>query len=801
MSRSNPSHLPARVGTVLPVADSLRESLGNLGGDGGAPPESGTDWRRVRSAIWRFKWLVVALPLLAAAGGYGASRFVKPVYRARATVWINKQAEATNTQLQPGAQFGTEAWIDLFRSYTVIDRAVSDRHLSLSVQPFDSLLTSSFTGFDERFTPGSYTITIDSVGQNFVLRSASGVVVERGAVGGPVGAALGYKWTPPAASLPAGKTIAFLVLSPRQAALNLLDRLHVTIDGTGTFLHAELTGDNPTRTSQTLNAIVQNFERVAADMKSAGLADRTRILDRQMKSAQGDLAAAETALEQFRLQSITRSNARPTAPRQPGPGEPAAADPEAALYFSMRAEMDSAVRETRAIRRALAESADSGLVVGELEHVPSVVASSELSAALKELTTKRADLHALQLKLTDSHPLVVKARAELSTLERVEIPALANRVLSMLATREAELAASATSTAKDLQNAPALAATEARLQRNVTLAEGLYSQLQPRFAEAQLAEGSAVPDVKALDRAEAPQFADMVITKKLVLVSFLAGLGLALAAALQLDRMDAKFRYPDQVTRELGLPILGAVPHLTTKGKSGARVDEGAAFREALRDIRMNVAYAYGIASPLVLTVSSAGPADGKSFIAANLARTFAESGHRTLLVDADLRRGELHRRFGVSRKPGLTDCLNGDVDVERIIQQTKFAKLDLVTSGTRKHNAPELLGSPATAPLFGEFRSRYDVIICDSPPLSAGVDPFLLSALSGSLLVVVRTGVSVREVIESKLSVLARMPVRILGAVLNDVPRSAAYGYYASYVPGYDTSDETGAALQRIIV
>lgn len=773
--------------------------MGNVDGPGEKPPESGTDWRRVRSAIWRFKWLVAVLPIVAAAGGYGGARLIKPVYRARATVWINKQAEATNTQLQPGAEFGTEAWIDLIRSYSVIDRAVSERHLSVSVVPFDSALVSSFGGFEERFTPGSYTIKVDSVGKSYQIAGAGGAVVERGAVGGPVGATLGFKWNPPAASLPAGKTISVLVLSPRQAALNLLDRFKVTIDATGTFLHMELTGESPTRTAETLNSIVENFERVATSMKSAGLADKTRILDRQMKSAQGDLAAAENALEQFRLQSITRSNSRTTLPKQSATGDQAP-DPQAAAYVAMRAAMDSAVRESKDIRHALAVAADSGIVVGELEHVPSVMASSELSAALKDLTTKRADLRTLQLKLTDSHPQVVQARAEISTLERVQIPMLANRVLSQLATREAELSASATSTAKDLRDTPALASTEARLQRNVTLAEALYSQLQPRFAEAQLAEGSAVPDVKALDRAEAPQYADQLMTKKVVLVAFLAGLGLALAGALQLDRMDAKFRYPDQVTRELGLPILGAVPHMTTKGKSGEREDEGAAFREALRDVRMNVAYAYGVASPLVLTVSSSGPSDGKSFISANLARSFAESGHRTLLIDADLRRGELHRRFGVSRRPGLTDCLRGDVDVERIIQQTKFAKLDLITSGTRKHDAPELLGSPATAVLFGEFRSRYDVIICDSPPLSAGVDPFLLSALSGNLLLVVRTGVSVREVIESKLEVLGRMPVRILGAVLNDVPRSAVYGYYASYVPGYDTSDETGAALQRII-
>jgi capsular exopolysaccharide synthesis family protein len=620
-------------------------------------------------------------------------------------------------------------------------------------------------------------------------------------VGGAVGVSLGFKWTPPATSLTAGKTIAFSILSPREAALALLDKLKVRVDGSGTFLHAELTGNDPASVAATLNSIIRHFVEVGSRFKSEGLADRTRILGDQLKSAQRDLASAETALEQFRVHSIMRPNARAITPKKPGSGEDQQ-DPEANSYFAMQASMDAALRERQTIRRVLSEaSADSGLVVGELERLPSVAASSELSGALKELTTKRTDLRALELKYTDSHPLVVKTRSDIATLEHSVIPQMANRVVAGLSTREAELTNTMTSTAKELRETPALAITEARLLRNVTLAEGLYSQLQPRFAEAELAEGSTVPDVRPLDPAEAPQFADKIITTRLILVAFLGGLGLACAGAILLDRIDPKFRYPDQISRELGLAILGAVPHVTSKGKTGTQVQENAAFQEAIRDIRMNVEYSYGAsAGPLIFTVSSPGAADGKSFLSSNLARSFAESGRRTLLVDADLRRGELHRRCGVSRRPGLTDCLRGDVPVDRIIQQTKFAQFDVIASGTRKHDAPELLGSPATAQIFGEFRSRYDVIICDSPPLSAGIDPFVLAALSGSLLLVVRTGVSVREVIESKLEVLGRMPVRVLGAILNDVPRNSVYGYYANYVPGYDTSDETGTALQTII-
>jgi Mrp family chromosome partitioning ATPase len=115
-------------------------------------------------------------------------------------------------------------------------------------------------------------------------------------------------------------------------------------------------------------------------------------------------------------------------------------------------------------------------------------------------------------------------------------------------------------------------------------------------------------------------------------------------------------------------------------------------------------------------------------------------------------------------------------------------------------HDAPELLSSAATAQLFGEFRSRYEVIICDSPPLMAGIDPFVLSSLTGNLLLVVRTGVSQRDVLASKVELIGRMPIRLLGAVLNDVAQGSVYEYYAYYLPGYDTSDEAGVSVQSII-
>jgi len=271
-------------------------------------------------------------------------------------------------------------------------------------------------------------------------------------------------------------------------------------------------------------------------------------------------------------------------------------------------------------------------------------------------------------------------------------------------------------------------------------------------------------------------------------MGLVAGIGLGLVGAIILDRVDPKVRYPEQVSRDLGLPILGVLPHLRTK--------EPAEVVEALRGLRLNVIHEYGpeTAQSMVFTITSPGPGDGKTFLSSNLALAFADGGHRTVLVDADIRRGLLHRRLKANRQPGLADYLLGETTAADIVQQTAYPRLSLIGCGTRTQHAPELLGSPAMTQLLAQLRETYDIVLVDSPPLTAGVDPVILGTLTGSMLVVLRTGHSNREIAGAKLEMLNRLPVRLLGAMLNDVPRGAAYDYYAYYsyyLPGYETVEE----------
>jgi len=270
--------------------------------------------------------------------------------------------------------------------------------------------------------------------------------------------------------------------------------------------------------------------------------------------------------------------------------------------------------------------------------------------------------------------------------------------------------------------------------------------------------------------------------------------------ALVLDQMDPRIRYPLQVTRELGLPILGAVPHLTRRNgrHAGDPIDDNQVI-EALRGIRLNLVHALGGNGPLVLTITSPGSGDGKSFLSSNLALAFGDAGYRTLLIDGDVRRGALHRVLNAARTPGLTDYLAKPLPLEQLVQPTAYPTVSFIGSGTRQHASPELLGSPTMAQLLDAVRRTFQVILVDSPPLGAGIDPYVLGTATGNVLVIVRTGATDRALTRAKLEALDRLPVRIVGAVLNDVPEYGASYYYYSYLAGYGTQEENAVEVRRL--
>jgi capsular exopolysaccharide synthesis family protein len=781
---SAPSTLPVLAQAQrAPMLDSL-----------GIAPEEPLDWRRQVSAVWRYKWGILGLTVLGTCGGVGGAHYLPPKYQAQATIWIQSGDPRTGGggrgPIGSNQLFESYAWVNLLRSYVVLDEVARDVRLFLRPARGDAAVFASFA-VGQDFRPGVYRIVVDKTGGTFFLKGRGGEDLQRGTLGDSIGQPLGFRWAPSAAVLPPGSDVAFTIRPLREAAKGLGEDLTVTMDPDGNFLALSLTGEDPARVASTVNAVARRYVAVATELKRVKLSEVAKLLSDQLGAADADLHRAERAFETFRVRTITLSPDLGVASAPPGKAS------GYGDFFNLKVERDQLRRDREAIEHVLAQLGDSGGSVEGLTFVGAVQRSADLSQALRELTVKQAERRALRYGYTDDHPAVQQATQRIETLERSTIPNLARTLVAELAARERVLGPQIAVGGRELQGIPQRALDEARLRRDMDMAAGLYSSVQQRYDEARLAEASSVADVRILDAAVAPQEPLKDTAARMIVMGFVAGLGLGLAGAVVADRMDPRMRYPTQVTRQMGLTILGVLPHVQDRG-AGPDDEHVTQVIEAMRSIRLNLTHAYGPAGPIMVTVTSPGIGDGKSLVSANLALAYAEAGYRTLLIDGDARRGALHRALRASRKPGLTDALAGRVSLEAVTQETGWSSLDFIGAGTRFRDSPELLASEAMAGLLGSVRTRYQVILVDSPPLGSGVDPYTLGALTGSVVLVLRTGTTNLEFARTKLGALEYLPIRLLGAIVNDVRPGGGYQYY-SYLSGYSTSDEgTAIAAHR---
>ena len=759
------------------------------------PPdeEQPLDIRRLAAALLRRKWLIIVLTLVGTGVGFVLSHMQPPVYQAQATLWIQSPPQGGQQNVGPiqsGNLLQWASWVDLLQSFVVLDEVVRQQRFYLVTgNPADR---SAFTTLQLKsaFAPSDYRLDVSKDGRTFTL-SAAERVVQRGAVGDSVGNAEGLEWVPTAKDLWPGRQIRFRVRDPRDAALTLRDELVAILPNQGNFLRLQLTGPSPHATATTLNAVADRFVEVAAELKRQKLSELSKILNEQLTSSYTDLRRSEGALETFRVHTITLPSEQ-ASPVTPGLTE--TRDPVFRSFFEMRVERDQLERDRQNILAAMAQR-DSEVAAMQLEVIPSVRNSGELTTALTQLAQKEAEARAMRLQFGSVYPPLQRLTAEIADLQRHSVPELATKLAVQLGQRVRDDDARIGSASHELQQIPQRAIEEARLRRDVAIAENLYTTLQQRYEEARLAEVSSIPEVRILDRAVPPEKALASRAKMLLLLGIVGGFGLSVLLALFMDRLDRRLRYPEQVTDGMGLPILGAIPRLRN-GNRLAGAETQAQVVEALRSIRLNLQHAYGSAGPLVVVISSPAGGDGKSFLASNLAVSFADAGHRTMVIDGDIRRGSLHRVFERPRKPGLIDHLGGQASREDIVQKTSIDGVDFIACGTRKNAGPELLASAAMSQLLIGLRNQYGVIIVDCAPLGAGVDPLVVGTLTGNLVLVLRTGVTDREFALAKLGAVSRLPIRVLGAVLNDVRPGQGYEHYYhySYLPGYETSEESGA-------
>lgn len=758
-------------------------------------------FERPIAAIRRYAWLIVTITIVCGGLGALATRFITPEYEVRATLWVATGSTGGSERVGPirsAELLSSNAWIELFRSYRVVDEVV--RRLAMYVAPQDAGDAPLFASFSlkDRFLPGQYELVIDRTGKTWSLSNLAGGPPNRGSYTDSVGAAVGFSWALPEGAYAGSgeRRVRFTVIPPREKSLELLQRVGNRMQERSNFLWLTFSDSDGGSAQRVLNAWVDEFVRVAAELKKQNIVEFAKILQEQLKFAENATQQAEAAYQNFRVNTIILpTEAGPVAAR----GLENDRDPAMASFFEQKIEYDNLRNDREALEKVIANAATGRTPYEGLLFIPSVAQSpgaEALREAFRRLYALQSDLRAKQQAFTDQHPAVIETNAAIEALRRQTIPQLASGLLLQLRERESDYQRRIAAASRELREIPPRTIEERRLSRAVAVSEALYTNLKGRFAEAQLAEASATPDVSVLDTAIAPLTPSKNTAMMVLLGSIIISLGVAVLLALLLDQLDGRLRYTNQVTSELGLVVAGAVPRIPKGGIDSRSPDQVTQFLESFRTIRMHVIHAEP-ASRVTLAVTSAAPGDGKSLVSANLALSCAEAGLKTVLVDGDTRRGSLHRLHGLSCDPGLTEYLAGLCSEQEIVQVTPHPNLRFVSCGKRHPRSPELLASQPLRILVEKLSETHDVVIVDTPPLAAGIDAYAISAATGRVLLVLRMGQTMRRLASAKLDTLDRLPVQVVGAVLNAVPLTGEFQYYA-YSGGYGTPpDSAGQVLE----
>ena len=324
------------------------------------------------------------------------------------------------------------------------------------------------------------------------------------------------------------------------------------------------------------------------------------------------------------------------------------------------------------------------------------------------------------------------------------------------------------------------------LKREEEKEQAVHDMLLARAKEMQLVSEETQENIYFVDRAINPLHPVKPNKTLLLIVGIVGGIILGVGLAFLVNLLDDSIKTQDDIERYLRLDYLGHVPKVDSKISHDrslyAHLQPQSDVSENFRTIRATVALADPKKDYRVVSVTSAAPTEGKSFIASNFAIVNAQMGLKTLLIDCDLRRPSLRTTFEFEKgQKGLTQYIeSGGGSVEDIIQHTEIPELDLIHSGNLSKNPYELVTSEILKKLISEVEKKYDRVVIDSPPILAVSDPLIVASLADGSLYVTKFDRSKRHLSVKCIEQLQNGGVNIIGAIINEVDlRKARYSYY----------------------
>jgi capsular exopolysaccharide synthesis family protein len=562
---------------------------------------------------------------------------------------------------------------------------------------------------------------------------------------------------------------------------------------------------DPARAQRTVNTAVQVFQDVNAQASRQQSVRRREFIEQQLAKTEALLSEAQLRHNAFQSrEQVFSSQDKFKAQQSDLTGlqvRRQELDADRKMYAGLLAALDSVppgkIHDERLNALVSSPGIAANMVVAQLfgellklRQARDSMTNGAFAAALGSPDVKRLDA------------LIVSTQASVVAAVRGQVSSADARLAAL-----DELKAKA---ASQLAVAPNTQAQETDLLAEVETYRHEADRLREELQKAQIEEAAEAGDVEIIDLASAPNLAIGTGRRPKVVFAVILGLVLGTVAAYVLENHSPIIRRRDELDRALSMPNLAVIPRFKEMSRAdkkalakssvngnGKRSPAGVSVNkelvvvndvrssgaEAYRTLRTNLLFSAAVQSLKCIVVTSAGPKDGKSTTAANLAIAFAQQGNRVLLIDSDLRRPRVHKMFGQASEPGLTTVLMGLATIDHAMKQTIVPNLWTLTAGALPPNPVEMLGSPQMRALLKGIPS-IDIIVLDTPPLLAASDAAVLGRVADGVILVVRAGRTERGAAQEAVQQLVNVGARIIGTVLNDP--DAEFAKYAPYYQYY---------------
>jgi capsular exopolysaccharide synthesis family protein len=528
------------------------------------------------------------------------------------------------------------------------------------------------------------------------------------------------------------------------------------------------------------NTLAKTFIRQNLTDKVESSEDAVTWLKTQEKDAKNLVSQTEEALHQYRLTNNEVSLED---------------DDNIARQALLQAQTDlSKVRsESAQAKEALIETErliDDGKPI---ETIPAIAQNPTVQRIRQEIAIEESNLAALLERYRDKYPTVISERGKLASLQEnlalecdKQLQSIRNNA-SILAKQEETLSSIVGEEEKKQMALNALKIKYDILKREAENNKSIHSNVLMRMKETEMLSRMTSNNMRLVDEAARP----LIPVKPRIAISIILGilgaLGVSLSLAFFVNYLDDSIKSQDDIENYMRLPFLGYIPNIKTNSvverDLQAHLHPQSNAAEGFRTIRATIALTHKPEKFRVLSVTSTIPSEGKSLVASNLAIVHAQTGLRTLLVDADLRRPSVHKAFQLHSPVGLSAFLTKQTNnLDELTHKTEVPNLDVVCCGAVPSTPSELIGSTRMMEFLQLVRDRYDRVVLDCPPISAVSDPLIISAMSDGVIYVTKFNKIRREHGRKSIQRIQNAGIHILGVVINDIDFEGKDSYYYSY-------------------